>query len=77
MSSTAYATDEIVGVLLLQAGIGLAAFRTLVPISIMTLGFASYESAATRLTLPCHRDVNELSKVAALAAENQPARVLA
>ena len=37
MSSTAYATDEIVGVLLLQAGVGLAAFTTLVPISIIVV----------------------------------------
>ena len=37
MSSTAYATDEIVGVLLVQAGIGLAAFGPLVPISIVVV----------------------------------------
>ena len=37
MSSTAYATDEIVGVLLVQAGIGVAAFDSLVPISIVVV----------------------------------------
>ncbi len=35
ISSTAYATDEIILVLTLQAGIGLAAFNYLVPISIV------------------------------------------
>ena len=35
ISSTAYATDEILVVLLLQAGIGAAAFRPLVPIAIV------------------------------------------
>ena len=35
ISSTAYATDEILVVLLAQAGIGYAAFRYLVPISIV------------------------------------------
>lgn len=35
ISSTAYATDEILVVLLLQAGIGGAAFRSLVPIAIV------------------------------------------
>ena len=35
ISSTAYATDEILVVLLLQAGIGVSAFRPLVPIAIV------------------------------------------
>ena len=35
ISSTAYATDEILVVLLLQAGIGAAAFRPLIPIAIV------------------------------------------
>ena len=35
MSSTAYATDEILIVLLVQAGAGAAAFDTLVPIAIV------------------------------------------
>lgn len=35
ISSTAYATDEVMAVLLLQAGIGAAGFRTLVPIAIV------------------------------------------
>ena len=35
ISSTAYATDEIVLVLTVQAGIGLAAFDKLIPISII------------------------------------------
>ena len=35
ISSTAYATDEILVVLLLQAGIGAAAFKPLVPIAII------------------------------------------
>jgi amino acid transporter len=35
ISSTAYATDEVMAVLLLQAGIGAVAFRTLVPIAII------------------------------------------
>src|SRR4051794_8169419 len=35
ISSTAYATDEILVVLLLQAGIGYAAFKYLVPIAIV------------------------------------------
>ncbi|HWM22235.1 MAG TPA: APC family permease [Ilumatobacteraceae bacterium] len=35
ISSTAYATDEILVVLLLQAGIGAAAFRPMVPIAIV------------------------------------------
>ena len=35
VSSTAYATDEVVLVLTMQAGIGLAAFNYLVPISIV------------------------------------------
>ena len=35
ISSTAYATDEIILVLVAQAGIGLAAFNDLVPISIV------------------------------------------
>ena len=35
ISSTAYATDEILVVLSLQAGIGAAAFRPLVPIAIV------------------------------------------
>ncbi len=35
ISSTAYATDEILVVLLLQAGVGAAAFRPLIPIAIV------------------------------------------
>jgi amino acid transporter len=35
ISSTAYATDEVMAVLLLQAGIGAVAFNTLVPIAIV------------------------------------------
>lgn len=35
ISSTAYATDEILVVIVLQAGVGLAAFDTLVPIAIV------------------------------------------
>lgn len=35
ISSTAYATDEIIGVIVLQAGVGVAAFRPLVPISLI------------------------------------------
>ncbi len=35
ISSTAYATDEVMAVLLLQAGIGAVAFKTLVPIAIV------------------------------------------
>ena len=35
ISSTAYATDEILVVLLLQAGVGAAAFKPLVPIAII------------------------------------------
>ena len=35
ISSTAYATDEILVVLLLQAGVGAAAFRPLLPIAII------------------------------------------
>lgn len=35
ISSTAYATDEILVVILLQAGVGLTAFRRLVPIAIV------------------------------------------
>ena len=37
ISSTAYATDEIVGVLLVQAGIGVKAFDQLVPIAIVVV----------------------------------------
>src|SRR4051812_26702634 len=37
ISSTAYATDEIVGVLLIQAGIGAKAFDPLVPIAIIVV----------------------------------------
>src|SRR6476659_5803756 len=37
ISSTAYATDEVVGVLLVQAGIGAKAFDPLVPISIIVV----------------------------------------
>jgi hypothetical protein len=37
VSSTAYATDEIVAVLLVQAGIGTRAFRPLVPISLVVV----------------------------------------
>jgi amino acid transporter len=35
ISSTAYATDEIVGVLLIQAGVGVAAWSRLVPIAVV------------------------------------------
>ena len=35
MSSTAYATDEILVVIVLQAGVGVAAFRSLIPIAIV------------------------------------------
>jgi hypothetical protein len=35
ISSTAYATDEILVVIVLQAGVGLTAFRPLVPIAII------------------------------------------
>ena len=42
--------------------------------TIMTLGFSSYENAATRLALPLAPGVNEPCKLAALAAENQLAR---
>ena len=35
LSSTAYATDEILVVLLLQASVGAAAFKPLVPIAIV------------------------------------------
>jgi amino acid transporter len=37
VSSTAYATDEIVAVLLVQAGVGARAFNTLVPISLIVV----------------------------------------
>ena len=35
ISSTAYATDEILVVILLQAGVGTVAFRPLIPIAIV------------------------------------------
>ena len=35
ISSTAYATDEILVVVVLQAGVGLTAFRPLIPIAIV------------------------------------------
>ncbi|MEZ5236875.1 MAG: hypothetical protein R2749_29900 [Acidimicrobiales bacterium] len=37
ISSTAYATDEILVVLLAQAGIGVAAFTRLVPIALVVV----------------------------------------
>ena len=51
ISSTAYATDEIILVLVAQAGIGLAAFNDLVPISIIVAVLLTIVVASYRQTI--------------------------
>ncbi len=51
ISSTAYATDEILVVLLLQAGIGAAAFRPLVPLALVVCALMVIVILSYRQTL--------------------------
>jgi amino acid transporter len=51
ISSTAYATDEIIVVLSLQAGIGAAAFRPLVPIAIIVCALLAIVVVSYRQTI--------------------------
>jgi len=51
ISSTAYATDEILVVLLLQAGVGAAAFRPLLPIAVIVCVLMAIVVASYRQTI--------------------------
>ena len=51
ISSTAYATDEILVVLLAQAGVGVAAFTRLVPIALVVCGLLAIVVTSYRQTL--------------------------
>lgn len=51
ISSTAYATDEILGVLLLQATVGYVAFTKLVPISIIVVALLAIVVTSYRQTI--------------------------
>ena len=51
ISSTAYATDEILVVILLQAGVGVTAFRPLMPISIVVCVLMAIVVASYRQTI--------------------------
>ncbi len=51
ISSTAYATDEILAVLLIQAGIGAAAFRPLIPIALIVCALMAIVVTSYRQTI--------------------------
>lgn len=51
ISSTAYATDEILVVIVLQAGVGLTAFRPLIPIAIIVCALMAIVVASYRQTI--------------------------